>query len=41
MTFRQAFVSGFKDAIRLGLFIAVAPFAQMRAFVRHDLPSHH
>jgi len=32
---------GLKEGFKLILGIALAPFATMRAFVRHDLPIHH
>lgn len=45
MTRRQAFwfglKRGLKNGFKLVLGIAIAPFAAMRSFVRHDLPMHH
>lgn len=45
MTRREDFMFGLKRGLKEGfkliLGIAVAPFAAMRSFVRHDLPIHH
>lgn len=45
MTRRQDLVfgirNGLKEGFRLILWILLAPFAAMRAFVRDDLPIHH